>query len=315
MQQDLLFYDRQGFVPSDDRLTLEGYVRESAGKLALRQRFEEDPSGFVSRQIGREVEGELLRADEETSRRFRETFVTEPFPGFSCLLSVYKDVRRHHSPLSRITHLAALSSGGSSGTILRFTEGRTELPLPILKRSKISDTELSSNLGHETIHTVREQVFRSRGMYRGLGVEEVVAHLWQIEEDNEQLLYLLQKLCGRFSLNYYLFSKTPLYGIVLGTAAAVVVGTAPPGEGLNLLLASLAGGAVPYSISLGLTYRHALQTASFFKQCASEGITPGYVYLRSSPGEFSSNKTIQEQLATSENIRFQIMAYQLGLKR
>ncbi len=313
MLQDILWYDRQGFVPSTDKMSLEEYVSESEAKLKLRQEFERDPSRFVSKHIGKDVQGELLLADEKTSKKFRDMFETEPFPGILCSPEVYKQIPQHHSFISALSSLRK-----SNGTVLWFNHGGTGLSIPIVRTMKrneeLSDKmDYSSVLGHEMVHAVRYQVFRNRMIFQRTSTEETVAYLFQEIFLGDTLSTYMQE-ARLFPMMYEILTRLPHYGIATGILATTYVLSASPGKGIDAFLTTLASSIAVFACSTGLAHYGGMQAASFFNRCAQEGINPGYVYLRSSPGEFSSKKPIAEQLATSEKTRFQIMAYQLGMK-
>lgn len=298
MKEDLVLYDRKGFVPSRDVRTVDEYLRESERKLRKLRDFEEDPHGFVAQNGCIEDDFQIVRPSDDYERRFYERFQTDPLPGIYANPDVYKRIVLSQHPIGKILGYLAGRMGG--GTILRFGN-QPNLYIPIVCKDKSIDNEgeVSKFLCHETVHCIRQQR-RGDGFINHLldaarygPTEEFIAGYHPFYHPfSKELRPFVYPLIKHPSLQTAIIAPFLIYPIIVD----------PMGLG-----------GVEYALILGSWLVHGSQTYSFFKRCEKEGLNPDYLFLRSNPSEYSRKESIRDQLYRGKNLGFDIMAHRLDL--
>jgi hypothetical protein len=314
-RQDIIYFDRRGFVASLTCKTMDNYLKEAEAKANLLRRFEDHPEQ-VMQENGFRHDFQVAIASYEFNEQFFQKTMTSTLPGIVTSTQTYESMGK-----------STKTSGGTIKSVCDESTGvSTWLPI-FWNDGSLTKTDISEILTHETIHCIRNQ----GGLIKYLGSEEVMAYHCSTKSSKsiDELAaskkvfmthgegdYLRDLREYRAGLAGFLFSIcTVLASAEYLAIRAVTLEDGPLlGNLFAAPLVTLIFPALDYHLTLYKESREGKRVAELIKRCDSEGLNPFYVYLRSNPREFSSRKPIRDQIAKSKNPRFQVMATRLELK-
>jgi hypothetical protein len=306
MQQDIIFFDKKGFIPSRDTMTIDDYLRESETKLAILERVARDPRQVVVEQYHLDTSVRAIKVNPETAQRFYDRFHTEPYVGIVASPEEYARILAKRDGKNPTVVEKVILLQEILGKPLHLEEQKIRLWVPFVNETQKSlQLDLESTACHETVHCVINQ-FSEKNSW--IQAEEAIAYGFK---DNFSYTYAFRMI--PILRAYDVFVPIAAISVLIGGLFAVESCSHDPVYAIN----RFAYGATSSFSSLGLYYyAYALyeceRTRRFFKRCEQQGINPYYVFLRSLPDEFSSKTPIMGQLEKAkDNLRFQIMYQRL----
>jgi hypothetical protein len=281
--EEILRYDRRGFIPSPATTTLREYLVESRAK----ERLFADVREEVRRKFSR-LEGELYEPPSYLKKEFYQVTATQAaWPGIKFSWRGYSAfVRSAFLKWKNLAEVALfptllLPRLWSAGTIVKFEKYGQKLWIPILSPSQHEWAYF-----HELAHVLKRQFQPYGWLSEEMTCDGIGMRVFGVE---------LTRLGGRPLAFARSFSW--MYGL---NTPAVIASTFCP----YLLPASL--GAV-LTLTLARGYAAVRKFRKFVRKCEAERLNPYYLALRSRLGEYDLGRPIREQLARAKGLRWEIM--------
>jgi hypothetical protein len=286
IRSEIEHYDELGLLPSRQAKNIEEYLKQAEINAKILEELQKNPQ-TLAEKIG---PFELIYPDKEIERQFYKKFLTRIRPGITMdenFTNTYEDKMDTVEKIANKTNIM----GKISGTI--YNLGSKENPIQISLLNKKSKIGPQTTLAHEMIHCIRNSWNPKKANHF---IEETFAYCCLDSDNNmeKRLIVAFPPLHSAVSL-IPLMAGLTLIGYIAG--------------GLN----GIAGVSAGYGFNISNQIYLGHKTKKFFERAESEGLNPHYLFTHSDPQEYHKNKSLAEQIAKSQEPRFQIMATRLGL--
>lgn len=282
--EEVIRYDRRGFVPSRYVESLEEYKQESREKEYFLARLREDPKKLFYEKFGKELEVKLYEPPSQLKNEFKETALTDTWPGIITTSSELGKitVRRYSKSLlvAGIMFPGLLLNCFSSAG--RSVDLKEKIGTPIFTEKDYSSISLEGKYTHELVHSIRSQFALSLDEVEAFKFQDKINHTNNFSAIGVGALYG----CGYIIAFGY---NTPLLALSYRY---------PP-----LLIAPI--GILP--VTTFYFHKRSKKMDKFVERCEGESLNPYYLLLRSNLKEYKLNIPISEQIEKKEGVRWDIM--------
>ena len=286
--EKIIYYDKLGFIPSENLKIPEDYLEESKKKYELLMELEN--SDILRSEEG--VEVRVYKPNLQLQKEFYRKTLTKTWPGIIVKKPHFhkfslKNLVRHKSLLlkSLIFPLSFADLFSAEGTIGRMRKKDIELHVPLLLTPSSIDKDFCYL--HELIHSIKFQhnssdelvPYRIPGDLLGINTFNHIYH-------SEWFSY------AKLGLNTPLLTLSFLFPLT------------SPFYIPSLCSFSVIGGYIR-------ARRKFKKFDRFVEKCEKEGLNPYYLLLRSDLSEYDLSKDIYEQLKKKKGLRWEIIRVRL----
>jgi hypothetical protein len=315
MNNEIVQYDKQGFIPSRDVKDIAGYLRESERKDNLLRSLKDNSQSVLMGNY------RVAVLTSENLDAFIRKFDTQPFPVIVAEKKDFKEIYCADSPRSEFSYYGTL--GSTAGSTIR-PDKSLNLVIPIISTS-ISEHE--QVMAHENVHALREQwgssdagivaIMRSRledvvqGVVQNMVLEEAMAYVAHQPADTTAKDFV--RTCAVYTTIYPLFFA-PLLAPVLYPFYMVSKDNHFLGEHTAMKLVFLAPVLADAALNLAVL-PSAIKAKKLMEKGKTENINPHYLFLRTNPNEFILKKPLEEQIAGKKGVRWDVIRARLGISK
>lgn len=287
-------------MPSPKVRTISDYLAEAEAKLNLMGKITSNPVPYFG--AGSSVyipEGRLVD-------QFIERFETLPL---TTIEIKNENVARALAKEGLAGVLASFGASGIEGSTLNV-EG---MCIPYVNKEHSKGRQGISI--HESVHAIRRQwqPFIPHKLY--LHFEEILAYS---TNESIETAHKILSVPGSITYSFLqaLTSSLPVIavgGVLGGMDIAKDYGTSQGVSGGIMVGVVILG--MSSAIGIGLTMPGIIRYNSLARKAKEEGFNIDYLALRTNPSEFSLNKTLEEQLASKQGVRWDILRDKYGIAK
>ncbi len=291
MQNEIIQYDRMGFVPSRSVKCIDDYLREAEKKQRILDDFQ---TGRVIYPFASDYEVRSLHVNSQ--EYFEEKFNTLPLPALLFEEGTMRRALKSRSIKDALTY----SDSKEGGTVCIDKE--TGFRLPVIEKERTSS--LHGSIEHETIHAIRCQWYSNPLLRHSQCLsEEVMAYnaLSRTADMMDRSLWFDHML---WAYSNFCNLKRLLPPLV-GAGTAVAYGSGWIGGAAVFLF-------IPISeaIAMNLQVNRGIK---LMEKSQDEGLNFHYLYLRSGLYELGLSSPLEEQIAKKEGTKWDVIRTRLGI--
>jgi hypothetical protein len=288
--EEIIRYDRMGFIPSRYVETLDDYKQESREKLFFLLKIKDSPEKVLYEKFGKRLKVELYEPPNWLKDDFKEVTLTDTWPGVITTNSELGKITTKYaknaliifSPLFPFLLFDVLF--GAEGRALDFGE---KISIPIITYEE-NNYSIEEKYTHELIHGVRDQFTSKPGEFYAYKVQDKINNAKKFSALKDGVDYGL------------------IYTMTFGFNTPLIAASCL----LSPLLLFTALGIIP--ITAYSFHRTDKKFEKFIRKCENEKLNPYYLILRSDLKEYKMNKSITEQLKEKNGLRWDIIRLRVG---